>query len=61
MSFISTKDAEFGYCYFDISETDKRLKRAALETYERTGMYVFLKLFKKGSRRTEEYQFEKRI
>ena len=58
MPFTSTKDTEFGDCYFDISKTDKRLKRATLKTYERTGTYVFLKLFKKTA---EDYEFEQRI
>ena len=58
MPFTSTKDTEFGDCYFDISKTDKRLIRATLKTYERTGTYVFLKLFKKAA---EEYEFEQRI
>ena len=58
MPFTSTKDTEFGDCYFDISNTDKRLIRATLKTYERTGTYVFLKLFKKAA---EEYEFEQRI
>ena len=58
MPFISTKDTEFGDCYFDISKTDKRLIRATLKTYERTGTYVFLKLFKKA---TDDYEFEHRI
>ena len=58
MPFTSTKDAEFGDCYFDIPKTDKRLIRATLKTYERTGTYVFLKLFKKA---TDDYEFEQRI
>ena len=58
MPFTSTKDTEFGDCYFDISNTDKRLIRATLKTYERTKTYVFLKLFKKTA---EEYEFEQRI
>ena len=58
MPFTSTKDTEFGYCYFDISKTDKRLIRATLKTYEWTGTYVFLKLFKKA---TDDYEFEQRI
>ena len=57
MPFTFTKDTGFGDCYFDISNTDKRLKRATLETYERTGTYDFLKLFKKTA---EEYEFEQR-
>ena len=58
MPFTSTKDTEFGDCYFDISKTDKRLIRATLKNYERTGTYVFLKLFKKA---TDDYEFEHRI
>ena len=58
MPFTSTKDTEFGDCYFDISKTDKRLIRAMLKTYERTGTYVFQKLFKKA---TDDYEFEQRI
>ena len=58
MPFTSTKDTEFGECYFDISKTDKRLISATLKTYEKTGTYVFLKLFKKAA---EEYEFEQRI
>ena len=58
MPFTSTKDTGFGECYFDISKTDKRLIRATLKTYEMTGTYVFLKLFKKA---TDDYEFEQRI
>ena len=58
MLFTSTKDTEFGDCYFDISKTDKRLIRATLKTYERTGTYVFLKLIKKA---TDDYEYEQRI
>ena len=58
MPFTSTKDTDIGDCYFDISKTDKRLIRATLKTYERTGTYVFLKLFKKTA---EEYEFEQKI
>ena len=58
MPFTSSKDRQFGDCYFDISQTEKRLVRATLKTYERTGTYVFLKLFKKVA---EDYEFELRI
>ena len=58
MPFTSTKNMELGDCYFDISKTDKRLIRATLKTYERTGTYGFLKLFRKTA---EEYEFEQRI
>ena len=58
MPLTSTKDTEFGDCYFDDSNTDKRLIRATLKTYERTRTYVFLKLFKITA---EEYEFDQRI
>ena len=58
MPFTSTKDTEFGDCYFNISKTDKRLIRETLKTYERTGTYVFPKLYKKA---TDDYEFEQRI
>ena len=58
MPFKSTKDKEFGDCYFDVFKTDKRLIRAALKTYERTGTCVFRKLFKKA---TDDYEFEQRV
>ena len=47
MPFSATKDSEFGDSYYDISKTEKRLIMATLKTYEKTGTYVFLKLFKK--------------
>ena len=58
MPLTSTKDTEFGDCYFDFSKTYNRLIRATLKTYEITGTYVFLKLLRKA---VEEYHFEKRI
>ena len=58
MPFTSTKDTEFGDCFFDISKTDKRLIRATVKTYERTGSYVFLKLFKKEE---SDYEFQQRV
>ena len=47
MPVSATKDSEFGDSYYDTSKTEKRLIRATLKTYEKTGTYVFLKLFKK--------------
>ena len=58
MPFTSTKDTELGDCYFDILKTDKRLIRATVKTYERTGSYVFLKLFKKAE---SDYEFQQRV
>ena len=50
MPFTADKDAEFGDVYFEISRTEKRLIRATVKSYEKTGAYVFLKLFKKVER-----------
>ena len=55
MPFSATKDSEFGDSYYDISKTEKRLIRATLKTYEKTGTYVFLKLFKKVD---DDYEFQ---
>ena len=48
-------DTEFGVCYYDISENSKRFVRATLKTYDQTGTYVFLKVFKKA---TDAAEFE---
>ena len=40
-------DAKFGDFRFEISKTDKRWLRATVKTYEKTGTYIFLKLFKR--------------
>ena len=48
-SFTANADKDFGDCYFDISENSKRLVRATLKTYDQTGTYVFLKVFKKAT------------
>ena len=58
MPFSATKDSEFGDSYYDISKTEKRLIRATLKTYEKTGTYVFLKLFKKVD---VDYEFQQRL
>ena len=58
MLFTSSKDTQFGDCYFDISQKEKSLFRATLKPYERTGTNVSLKLFKKAA---EDYEFEQRI
>ena len=58
MPFSATKDSEFGDSYYDFSKTKKRLIRATLKTYEKTGTYVFLKLFKKAD---DDYEFQQRL
>ena len=58
MPFAADKDAEFGDVYFEISRTEKRLIRATVKSYENTGAYVFLKLFKQFDK---EYELQQRI
>ena len=55
MPFSATKDSEFGDSHYDISKTEKRLIRATFKIYEKTGTYVFLKLFKKVD---DDYEFQ---
>ena len=47
MPFTAETDAEFGDAHFDVSKSEKRLIRATVKTYDKTGTYIFLKLFKK--------------
>ena len=58
MPFTTEKDAEFGDAHFDVSKSEKRLIRATIKSYEKTGSYVFLKLFKKAE---HDYEFQQRI
>ena len=58
MPFSADKDAEFGDVYFEITRTEKRLIRATAKSYQNTGTYVFLKLYKKVDK---EYELQQRI
>ena len=58
MPFTADKDAEFRDVYIEISRTEKILIRATVKSYENTGAYVFLKLFKKVDK---EYEPQQRI
>ena len=58
MPLTAEKDAEFRDAHFDVSKSGKRLVRATIKSYEKTGSYVFLKLFKKAE---HDYEFQKRI
>ena len=58
MPFTAEKDTVFGDAQFDVSESEKRLIRATTKSYEKTGSYVFLKLFKKAE---HDYEFQQRI
>ena len=57
MPFTVEKDAEFGDAHFDVSKYEKRLVRATIKTYEKTGIYICIKLFKKAER---DYEFHKK-
>ena len=46
VSKTPANDEEMSDYYFDIAQTDKRLVRASVKTYDKTGMYIALKLFK---------------
>ena len=58
MPFTAERDAEFGDAHFDVSKTEKRLIRATVKTYDKTGTYIFLKLFEKVG---QEFEFQQRI
>ena len=58
MPLTAEKDTDFGDALFDVSKNEKRLIRVTLKTYERTGTYIFLKIFKKGE---HDYELQQRI
>ena len=45
--FTVAKDEAFGDYHVDISQKSSRHIRATVKTYEKTGVYIFVKLFKK--------------
>ena len=45
--FTLAKDEDFGDYYCDLSEKSNKKLQATVKTYEHTGTYVFLRLFKK--------------
>ena len=49
MNIKSEQDKTYGDGYIDVAKSKKRLVRATLKRYERTGSYVFLKVFKNVS------------
>ena len=52
----ATADKKIGDCHIDILEKSKKLVRAtffSLKTYDQTGTYVFLKVFKKAAKDAE--------
>ena len=56
----ASADKKFSDCHFDISENSKRLMPATLKTYDQTGRYLFLKVFKKTTE-DAEFQCEQRL
>ncbi len=48
MQITLESDAQFGDTYVVISQAGKRLVRVTFKTFESSGTYVFLKLFKKN-------------
>ena len=55
MQFTIEKNPEFGDALFDVSKFEKRLVRATVKPYEKTGICIFIELFKKAER---DYEFQ---
>ena len=58
MTLTAEKDSEFADSHFDISRVERRLVRATVKTYGKTGSYIFPKLFKKVD---QEFECQQRI
>ena len=54
------KDAEYNDSHFDFNTSEKRTVRVAVKSYDKTGSYVSLKLFKRENS-SNEYTFAQRI
>ena len=61
MNSTAEKDEAFGDGYMNISKTKKRLIRVTMKSYENTGTYVFLKVFKCGSTADKEFKLHQQI
>ena len=53
------KDIEFCDAYLDISQNEKRIVRASVKTYEITGSYISIKLFKQDD--NKEFKFNQKV
>ena len=53
------KDIEFCDAYMDISQNEKRIVRASVKTYEITGSYISIKLFKQDD--NKELKFNQKV
>lgn len=57
--FNATTDEEYGDSFLDTSKSDRRLIRVTTKTYQTTGTYITIKLFKKGS--DDDFYIDQRI
>lgn len=57
--YSSTTDQEYGDSFLDVSKNNRRLVRVSTKTYQTTGTYISLKLFKKGS--DDDFYIDQRI
>ena len=55
------KDIEFCNQFIDISETAKRIVRVSTKTYETSGTYVAIKLFRRNNQSDDDYKFSQRV
>ena len=60
MDSVMQKDAEYNDSHFDFNTSEKRTVRVAVKSYDKTGSYVSLKLFKRENS-SSEYTFAQRI
>ena len=60
MDSVMQKDAEYNDSHFDFNTSEKRTVRVAVKSYDKTGSYVSLKLFKRENS-SSEYAFAQRI
>ena len=60
MSNVLSKDAEYSDFHLDLSLNEKRLVRAAVQTYHTTVTYLTLKFYKRDSEQVD-WDFNKKI
>ena len=52
---------EFSDQFIDISETEKIILRVSTKTYETSGTYVAIKLFRRNNQSNDDYKFSQRV
>ena len=60
MGAVLSKEAEYSDLHLDFSMSEKRLVRVAVKTYNSTGTYLSLKLFKRESE-VVDWEFNQKI